>query len=111
MVEAHEFGVRVDDLCDTFTSESLFPEAPLDVIQYLRVCRVGLVQQILQRKIRRTKPVAEMLREDPSAVYAIGMLTRRVLKTNITEHTCIDGLLDCVSARSGAACVEEGIVG
>ncbi len=70
----------MDDLRDTFTSESLLPEAPLDVIQHLCVCRVGFVQQVLQRKICRAKPVAEMLSEDPSAVYAMELSDRRGLK-------------------------------
>ena len=60
--------MRVDSLCDTLSREGFFAEPPLDVVQHLRMCRVGLVQDVAQREVRRPQTVTEVLGEDPAAV-------------------------------------------
>ena len=61
----------MDDLCDTFTGESLLSEAPLDVVQNFGVRRIILVQDVLELEVRGTKPVAEVLSENPTAVCTV----------------------------------------
>lgn len=58
----------MDDLRDTLTREGLLPEPPLDVVEHLRMRRVRLVEQVLQREVRRAEAVAKVLGEDPAAV-------------------------------------------
>ena len=106
--------MAVDDLRDAFSREGLLPKAPLDVVQDFRVRGVRLVEHVLQREVRRAESVAEVLREDPAAVYTPmhrrEKLSKRVQGSRRTGRTGVDGLLDGVRARGGAARVEEGVV-
>lgn len=58
----------MDHLRNALSRKRLLPEPSLDVVQHLSVRWVGLIQDILEREIRRTKAVAEMLGEDPAAI-------------------------------------------
>jgi hypothetical protein len=51
ILSAHELWVGVDNVCDALARECLFTEAALDIHQNFLVCRVGLVENILERKI------------------------------------------------------------
>ena len=73
----------MDDLSDALTREGLLSEADLDVVEDLSVRRVGLVQNVLEREICRSKPVTKVLCKDPSAVYS----PRQPLKFQIPHAT------------------------
>lgn len=60
--------MRMDDLCDALAGEGLLPEPALDIVQDARVRRVGLVKDVLQRKIRLSQTVTKVLCEDPSTI-------------------------------------------
>ena len=60
--------MSVDDLLDALARERLLPESALNVIEHTRVCRVGLVEDVLEREVRGAEAVAEVLGEDPAAV-------------------------------------------
>jgi len=66
---AHKLGVGMDNVRDALTREGLFTEAALDIHQNFLVRRVSLVENVLERKIRRAEAVAEMLSKDPATVY------------------------------------------
>jgi hypothetical protein len=66
----HDFRMGVDDVRNALTRESLFTETALDVDQDLLMGRVRLVEDVLEREIRRAEAVTEMLGEDPAAVYS-----------------------------------------
>lgn len=66
----------VNDLCNAFTSESLFPESPLDVVEDLGMCRVRLIEGILEVEVRGPKAVAEVLCKYPATV--LGMVVNDV---------------------------------
>ena len=72
MVEraAYQLGVAVDDLRDALAREGLLPESALDVVEHARMCRVGLVEDVLESEIGLAQSVTEVLGEDPSAVCA-----------------------------------------
>jgi hypothetical protein len=44
---SHKLGMSLDDLPNAFTSESLFPETSLDLVQDLLVTRLGLVKHCI----------------------------------------------------------------
>lgn len=56
-------------LGNALSCECLFSEASLDVIEYLGMGRVRLVEDILQCKIGRPETVAEVLRENPTTIW------------------------------------------
>jgi hypothetical protein len=58
----------MDDLLDTLPSECLFAESPLDIIEHFSMCRICLIQDVSELKIRGTQAVAEVLGENPSAI-------------------------------------------
>lgn len=60
--------MSVDDLGNAFPRKGLLPEAPLDVVEDLRMEGVGLVQNVLQKEICRPKAVAKMLCKDPTTI-------------------------------------------
>ena len=62
--------VSVNDLLDALAHERLLPEAAFDVVQDARVGGVRLIQEVLECKARLTKPVIEVLREEPVTVCA-----------------------------------------
>jgi len=61
--------MRKDNLCYTLPSEGLLPKPPLDIIQNFSMSWIILIQHILKLEVRRTKSVAEVLREYPTTVY------------------------------------------
>ena len=58
----------MDDVCNALTREGLLTETALDVDQHFLMRGVRLVENVLEREIRRAEAVAEVLREDPAAV-------------------------------------------
>jgi hypothetical protein len=64
----HKLGMGVDDVRDALTRERLLTEAALDVVQDFLMCRIRLIENVLERKIRRAKAVAEMLSKYPTTV-------------------------------------------
>lgn len=70
-METYELRVRVNDLRNAFTSESLFSESPLDVVEDLSMCRVRLIEDILQVEVGGPKAVAEVLCKYPATVLGI----------------------------------------
>lgn len=69
MRKTYQLGVRVNDIRDAFSRESLLPEPPLDIVEYFRVRWISLIQDVPELEIRRAETVAEVLRENPAAVY------------------------------------------
>ncbi len=65
----HKLGVGMDNVHDALAREDLFTEAALDTHQNFPVRRVSLVENVLERKIRRSEAVAEILRKGPATVY------------------------------------------
>ena len=65
----YQVRVSMNDLGDTFTSESLLTEAALDIVEHFGMGRVRFVQEILESEIRSPETVAEVLCEYPAAVY------------------------------------------
>ena len=61
--------MSMDNLRNTLSREGLFPETSLDVVEHLRVRRVGLVKQVSERQVRRAETVTEVLGKDPATVY------------------------------------------
>lgn len=47
---SHQLGVGLNDFPNAFTSESLFPESGLDLVQDLLVPRLGLVKHYRSAK-------------------------------------------------------------
>jgi hypothetical protein len=70
-LSAYELWVGVDNVRDALTRERLFTEAALDIHQNFLMRRVRFVESVLERKIRWTKAVAEMLRKDPARVCGL----------------------------------------
>ena len=64
--------MNVNDLpvLDALAHERLLPEAALDVVWDARVGGGRLIQDVLECKGRLTKPVIEVLCEDPATVCA-----------------------------------------
>ena len=58
-------------MLDTLSSIRLLPKPPLDVVENLRMRGVVLIEDILELEVRRPKPVTEVLRKDPAAVYGV----------------------------------------
>lgn len=56
-------------LRNALSCERLFSESALDIIQNFGMRRIRFVERIPEREIRWSKPVTEVLGEDPSAVY------------------------------------------
>jgi hypothetical protein len=54
---------------DALPGVGLLPEPPLDIVEDLRVRGVVLVEDVLELEVRRPQAVAEVLCEDPAAVY------------------------------------------
>jgi len=63
-----QFRIGKDGFGDTLARKRLLPKPLFDLIEHLGVTGVGLVQHILQCEIRRTKPVTEMLGENPTGI-------------------------------------------
>ena len=112
----------MNNLRDTLSRKSLLPEPSLDIVEDLSMRRVGLVQQVLKRKVRRPKTVTEVLREDPATIwYAFRALqkakTHDQSQSHDKEMTSLVGLTSISSFLHGvrsARCtggVEEGVVG
>lgn len=78
--------MRVNGLRNTFSREGFFTESSLDVIQYLRVRRIGLVQDVAQCKVRGPQSITEVLSEDPATVYGIISPLPRQLMHNPATH-------------------------
>ena len=64
----HDIGMGVDDVRNALTRERLFTETALDVDQDFLVGRIRLVEDVLEREIRRAEAITEMLGEDPAGV-------------------------------------------
>ena len=60
--------MRMHDPRDALPRERLLPEAALDIVQDAGVGGVGLIQEVLECKVRLAKPVTEALRQDPATV-------------------------------------------
>lgn len=58
-------------LGDTLPRKRLLPEPSLDIVQNLSVRRVRLVEDVLEAEVGWAEPVAEVLGEDPAAVYYV----------------------------------------
>jgi len=66
--------MSVDHLSNTLASEGLLSEPSLDIVKDFSVRWVVLVQHILELKVGWTESVAEVLGEDPAAVWVMGQL-------------------------------------
>jgi hypothetical protein len=69
-----ELGMGLDDILDRVARERLVSESSLDVVEDLRVDRVGLVEDRLEGNVARSESVAEVLGKDPSDVGVGGFL-------------------------------------
>ena len=76
----------MDNLSNTFTSESLFTEEALDIVEHFGMRRVRLVQEILESEIRSPETVAEVLCEDPSAVYGTHIVSKSSREERKVTH-------------------------
>jgi NADH/NAD ratio-sensing transcriptional regulator Rex len=88
--ESNEIWVSMNNLGDALSSKRLFPKPPFDVVQNFSVGRVVLIENVLQLQISRPKTIAEMLRENPTAI-------------------CINGFLDGVAPERFRK--EKGVIG
>ena len=102
--------MAMDDLGDALAREGLLPEPALDVVEHARMCRVGLVEDVLEREVRLPQPVTEVLGKDPSTVCNADQ-SEHVNTQPMRERTCIGRLLHRVVATRAFPGVEEGVVG
>lgn len=72
----------MDDVRNAFTRERLLPEAAADLVQHIRMRGVGLVENILQLKIRGAQTVAEVLSEYPPGICICSVLNGVTLLGN-----------------------------
>jgi hypothetical protein len=61
----------VNSFGNTLARKGLFTKTALDVVQNLRMSRVRLVKNVLQRKIRCAETVAEMLCKNPTTICGL----------------------------------------
>ena len=102
--------MAMDDLGDALAREGLLPEPALDVVEHARMCRIGLVEDVLEREVRLPQPITEVLRKDPSTICS-GHESENANTQPTRERTCIGGLLHRVVATRAFPGVEEGVVG
>ena len=102
--------MAVDDFGDALAREGLLPEPALDIVEHARMCRVGLVEDVLEGEVRLPQPITEVLGKDPSTVCN-GDESEHVNTQAMRERTCIGRLLHRVVATRALAGVEEGVVG
>ena len=105
----YQVRVSMNDLGDTFTSESLLPESSLDIVKDLSVWGVVLIENVLQVEVRWTQTVTEVLSEDPSTVCQ--MTSELGAYSQLLEQlTSIYGFLDSMATWYTWTSVEEGVV-
>ena len=102
--------MTVDDFGDALARKGLLPEPALDVVEYARMRRVGLVEDVLEREVRLPQPVTEVLGKDPSTICS-GHESENANTQPMRERTCIGRLLHRVIATRALPGVEEGVVG
>ena len=88
----NQLCVSVIDLLDALVRERLLPGTVLDVVQDAHVGRIRLVQEVLECKVRLTKPVTEVLREDSATFCASSSVLQYASPTTrhvIYVHACV----------------------
>jgi hypothetical protein len=105
----YQIRVSMDDLLNTFPSESFLPESHLDVIENFSVRRDGLIQYVPEVKVSRTQTVAEVLSEDPAAacINADKFITALQIKA---KRTRVGSLLYCMVRFAAFVEKEEGVI-
>jgi hypothetical protein len=70
--------MRLNDIRNALPRKGLFTEAALYVIENLCMIRVGIVKNILEPNVSRTKTIAKVLGKDPSAVYVYALKVKDI---------------------------------
>lgn len=81
--QAHKLRVSLDDLENALTGKGFLPELGADVLQNGLMRVVVLVQEVLERQVRRAQTVEEVLTEDPAAISVMAHDIRTRERTKV----------------------------